>query len=332
VKRLSWKRENPGRPALCSLGFRGGLRGHTQLIEQKSGYVRLLGNSLAERCSDPMARGAGRPQEHGSRFEQFSNDMTAIVIAYTKVGLIVAADGRARLEGDSTIGTDHQQKIFHATIGKADIAWTLAGNVFVGTFSLVDAVKKSMDAANSSNPLGCSPWLDVFAAHLRNSVSEARNSKLIPPFMENSSHPNPAERSVFATVFMAGYFCNGKPSSAQISLAHEKGELLDPLPSKLVAASFSENHHNVYYGSQEIILRYHNLHQDKRFLKYFRASGRTLEEGLAHAKGCIEACCDPLAREIDPIICNKIGGHIHAAAVTSSGFKWLIPPKESESI
>jgi hypothetical protein len=259
--------------------------------------------------------------------EHFFDDMTAIVILYTKAGLIVAADGRARVDGDPTEGTEDQQKIFPGSIRTAEIAWALSGNVFNKdkSFSLFDEVKESMKAANSTDIKACTPWLEFFASHLRNSVSDLRNKEVIAPFVEDNSHPDPAGRFTFATVFMAGYFCNGRPSSARIYLMHEGGRLIDPPPFELIAASFTEKH-NAYYGSLEIALRYHNRHHDKRFLKYFHPSGRTLEEGLAHAKGYIEACCDQMARELDPVICQKIGGHIHAAAVTPSGFEWLILP------
>jgi hypothetical protein len=82
---------------------------------------------------------------------------------------------------------------------------------------------------------------------------------------------------------------------------------------------------NVFSGSDEINKRYFREHEDGRFKKYFHPSGTTLEDGLAHAKGYIEACSDPFAQEIDPF-CKGIGGHIHAAAVTPSGFRWLMPP------
>jgi hypothetical protein len=53
------------------------------------------------------------------------------------------------------------------------------------------------------------------------------------------------------------------------------------------------------------------------------ATPATLADGLAHVKGYIQACSDPLAAELDPI-CKGIGGHIHAGAVTPPGFVWLI--------
>lgn len=257
--------------------------------------------------------------------------MTAIAIVYTKAGFVIAADGRARLSVDPTIGTDQEQKIFQGTIGAADIAWTLAGNVFNKdkTFSLIDGVKQCIQAANANGQSSCGPWLDAFAASLRSFVLEARRKDLIAPFAENTDHPNPAERSTLATVFMAGYFCNGKPSSVRIFVAHQNGELVDPLPMVLIAASPNEKH-NIYYGSQDIGHRWFGVNPDKRFVKYFHPSGPTLNDALTHAKGYIEACCDPLALEVDPIICKNIGGHIHAVAVTrEGGFSWLIEPLEN---
>jgi hypothetical protein len=39
------------------------------------------------------------------------------------------------------------------------------------------------------------------------------------------------------------------------------------------------------------------------------------ESGSSH-------CCDPIAVEIDPF-CKYIGGKIHAATITPSGFNWV---------
>jgi len=120
---------------------------------------------------------------------------------------------------------------------------------------------------------------------------------------------------------MVGYFCGGQPSVALTQLHHHQGVLTTPTRNiwgPFLGAAF--------IGSDEIRKRYFGEHEDERFLKYFRPSGPTLDDGLAHAKGYIEACSDPLASEIDPL-CKGIGGHIHAAAVTPLGFRWLIEPK-----
>jgi hypothetical protein len=83
---------------------------------------------------------------------------------------------------------------------------------------------------------------------------------------------------------------------------------------------------DLFSGSDQIAHRYFFSHADRRFKKYFHTKGKTLSSGIAHAKGYIEACCDPLAAEIDPL-CGGIGGHIHVATVTrESGFQWFIPP------
>jgi hypothetical protein len=267
-------------------------------------------------------------------FEQCFASMTAIALVFTKAGFVVATDGRSRLSEDENIGTDDQQKIFRGMIGPAEIAWTLAGSVLNKdkSFSLIDEVARAMQAANAvePQPTGCYPWVEIFAAHLRASVVKARDSGLIAPFSPNLALPEGAGQDTFATVFMAGYFCNGRPSSVQIKLEHHNGELRDPLPQKLNPASYGREH-DTYYGSLQVARRYHDCDEDKRFRRYFQPLGRSLEEGLAHVKGYIEACCGPLALEVDPVICQGIGGHIHAAAVTPAGFRWLIEPRSASS-
>ena len=120
---------------------------------------------------------------------------------------------------------------------------------------------------------------------------------------------------------MAGYFCGAQPSVALTELRHSEGVLTTP--ARTIWVPFKGT---VFLGSGELLKRYLGEHEDERFRKYFHPSGPTLDDGLAHAKGYIEACCDPLASEIDSL-CKGMGGHIHAAAVTPSGFKWLIEPK-----
>ena len=162
-------------------------------------------------------------------FQQWFESMTAIGVVYTTAGFVIAADGRSSLSEDISIGTDGQQKIFRGRMGTAEVAWSLAGIVSNKdkSFSLIDEVAQAMDVANAADPQprGCSPWLDIFSAHLRASVGRARNAGLIPPFTANMNMntPNEAERNTFATVFVVEYFCNGRPSSVRIQIAHSDG-------------------------------------------------------------------------------------------------------------
>jgi hypothetical protein len=253
--------------------------------------------------------------------------MTAIALVYTKSGFVVAADGLTWYWDDAAMARrivgNQEQKIFKAAFGGLDIAWAITGSLFDrdGGFSLINETAKSMDVANAASPNEFGTWIAVLASRLRNSISGALKNGTLAPLREDKTLPEDAEeRFTFARIFISGYFSNGGPAIASVRFVHDHGFLTDP---QIITVAPPDD---VFSGSREISNRYHGHHPDKRFEKYFRAPGRALSDGLAYAKGYIEACCDPLAAEVDPL-CRGIGGHIHAAAVTPSGFKWLIEPR-----
>jgi hypothetical protein len=260
------------------------------------------------------------------------SDMTAIALVNTASGIILAADGRSRWGEESTRDehvrekeSDEEQKVFGGSFETLEIAWAVTGNVFNKdrTFSLIDKTKEALNFANGAFHQGFSEWLSLFAFRLRKSVSEAREQELISPFTENLNVPvGSPERFTFARVVMAGYFVKREPSNVIVRLSHADGILKDPHKSHI-------SPQDMFFGSLEIAQRYIDKdHEDQRFRKYFRPSGHTLNDGLANAVGYIEACSDPLAAELDPL-CKIIGGHIHAAALTPAGFRWLIEPKKT---
>jgi len=64
--------------------------------------------------------------------------------------------------------------------------------------------------------------------------------------------------------------------------------------------------------------------QREAMTAHTRPQAVTARAGLM-LKAEIEAQSGETAAEIDPF-CNSIGGHIHIAAVTPDGFKWMVPP------
>lgn len=53
----------------------------------------------------------------------------------------------------------------------------------------------------------------------------------------------------------------------------------------------------------------------------------SLDDAATYAAGYVEACCSPLAAELDPKMGRMTGGHVHVAQVTADGFAWRVPPK-----
>jgi hypothetical protein len=259
----------------------------------------------------------------------FVADMTAIALVHTQEGLVIAADGRSRWGDDATRDaaairneSEHEKKIFKAELGSFDVAWTLTGTIFNKdrTFNLVTIAKSAFHSANTEHPGNLDGWLRLYQNRVCSSISDAKTKGIIGPFVERCEMPiGSEERLTIARIMIAGYFFNGSPGFVMIRL-HHVGGILSDIPQLTVMTN-----QNITMGSDEIRKRYLSDHEDRRFKHYFRPDGPTLAEGLAHAKGYIEACRDPLAAELDPL-CKGIGGHIHAAAVTQSGFTWLIKP------
>jgi hypothetical protein len=158
---------------------------------------------------------------------------------------------------------------------------------------------------------------------LRDAYNEARSDGRIERFGDNPLCPDPSERSTVARIFFAGYFRKKQPSLAIVKLAHEDQLVVEP--TKIFQ---SPPQQNIFSGSSIAELMYE--HKDPRFSRFLVDADRnsSLQQAEACARGFIEACCDPVSREIDPQ-CNGIGGHVHIAKITpSNGFEWIEPPRQ----
>lgn len=256
--------------------------------------------------------------------------MTAIALVPTPEGIIVAADGLSRWNDAATRDedaiqneSDCEKKIFKSQLGSNDVVWALSGTIFNKdrSYNLVSIVKRAFHAANNDlQESNLAAWVQLYGKSLHKALSDAKTSGLLA-FSENDLFPVDSEdRFTLARIFIAGYFFNSKPAIAIIRLYFTGDSLAEPQPS-----IYGSPEHTWLLGSRELQKRYLEDHEDKRFKHYYRPYGPTLLQGLDYAKGYIEACSDPLARELDPL-CKGIGGHIHSAAITPSGFVWLIKP------
>jgi hypothetical protein len=247
-------------------------------------------------------------------------DMTAIALAYTDEGFVIAADGRLRLLDDdnrAAFGSREgwaERKIFNDVLGGKDIVWAMSGQAYSADrrqFNLVEEIHKAINAASIISS-DTTLHVPAFASLLRSSLS-ALNKTV---FFRDSEIP-------LATIIIGGYFGrSGIPVRAVVQLFHQKGDWIEPEVATRIHLPLE-----TCVGSEKIYKCYIREDGDNPLRKYFWPTGPTLEDGLACAKGYVDACCDPLAETIDPGISDRIGGHIHAAALTPSGFQWLIEPK-----
>jgi len=252
-------------------------------------------------------------------------NVTAIALLYTVSGFVIAADGRSRWDDKATATedtkrqeTENQQKIFTAKFKGRDIAFALTGLAFNAdkTFDLIAESLKFTALLSKENSLY--EYIGNFSRLVTDAFSEARRSGRIQRFGGNPLCPAPEERNTIARIFFSGYFRKNEPSLAIVKISHDNQVVLEP--EKMFQ---SPPQQNIFSGSSVAELMYGR--EDPRFAKYFVQADRnsSLEQAEACARGFIEACADPIARDIDPS-CNGIGGHIHVARLTPlKGFEWV---------
>ena len=244
------------------------------------------------------------------RFWRFGIDMTAIAVIVPGEGFAIAADGFCTAD-DGIVAREHEQKIFQARCMGNDVAYTVAGKLFNEheTYNFVSGVKVAMRAAARRRFRSFGEYIDTIGSAAGLTISDALQRGAIDP------DPLKAE---FAGMFIVGYFNGQQPSLGIIVLSSDG--------SHAVQIHAPPEHHR-FMGSDKITDLI-NSGGDERMMKYFHPHecSRSLEEATNLAKTYVEACCDPIAKEIDPC-CRFIGGRIHVATVTrANGFQWIIPP------
>jgi hypothetical protein len=234
-----------------------------------------------------------------------SPDMTAISVMHAPPGFVVAADGRCG--GYS----DEEQKIFRANYKGTDVAYAITGLAYNADRS-VNVLECARKASENWSIVHFQPLEDcmgVFGQSIKDFYAGAQARGLVR-----------FDDPVVARLFIVGYFRKRRPSRIIVTISHADQTLLEPT----VEIKTPPGEH-LYSGCPPMVKA---IRSDPRFRHYFHPANQTssLEQMIAAAKGFVGACCDPLAVTVDPQ-CNGIGGHIHVAILTLSGFRWIIPPK-----
>lgn len=252
-----------------------------------------------------------------------------------KVGFALAADGKARFkaetpeeENDLPPDKMNEKKIFVTKFKGRDIAYAFTGNIFTKQreFDLVRESRSAFDLIAKSNAQNIYEYIDRYARHIKTAVDNAKVDGRIKRYVQNPLCPV-SEENVFARVFFAGYFRKHQPSFAVVTLRHEHQLLLDP---EIRFETPPENDYFVGAGGG-IAARIHGAedHWVRAYAKPVSPNG-SLDDLASLAEGFIRACSDPRAEEVDQS-CKAIGGHVHVAELTPSGFKWRIAPIEEET-
>jgi hypothetical protein len=254
--------------------------------------------------------------------------MTAIAVAYdySAKKFVVAADGRCSTASTPmTIKTDKQQKIFFAESRQMSIIYAMTGFSSMSDHdsgvTLFDTVT---EAGRQLNSLGKRPFSDgyelsrkfcsLMAKAFENAV------KGIPQVPVTPDLP-PEEAGRIFRFFLLGFF-RGLPFWRIASFYY------DPAVSRVrTRMQDFELSHNNFAGTGSDKIRqmlYTNVPIDPRIARY-RIDENTHADALERVIRYVKACSDSSAAEIDPW-CQIVGGHLHAAEVTTSGFMWVIPP------
>jgi hypothetical protein len=259
--------------------------------------------------------------------------MTAISWMYIQSGFAFAADGRSRWDDEATVTeairqqeSDFEQKIFTAEYQGQGIVYAITGAVYSEdkTFNLITESDKAAKAVAAEQFDQFGGYIDAFALQVKNAIGQARKDGRIPrydpaPFMND----HPIEKLTIARIFVAAYFRN-QPGLAVVRFFHNFQVVSDP---EIHIETPPKN--GFHIGSSVIFQELFRDKKDIRFDKYRKdvpfdgPLGNVAE--AAHL--IVEAQCDPIAAELDPL-CKGIGGHIHVGTLTPNGFKWRIPPKK----
>src|SRR5260370_22418112 len=258
---------------------------------------------------------------------------TAIVKVYTKDGFVIGADGRCRQAETGVVVSDTAQKIFLIINPDRTLAYAVYGTLGITDASnqsvvvdLASAIHKSVSAMAQSPARHDLTWYvsklwpPAYEALLR--VSKNRE---IGPFPDA-----PGDPGLIAHVFFWGYY-RGTAAEMDLQFRHENQKIIRPRlrPSQRIKALD-------ICGSLKVANSVISS-DDPRFAKYRTPAtdlrnkkSLSLTDGIDIVQSYIRACDSDEGREIDSL-CAGIGGHIHIALVTPSGFRWHIPPHELTS-
>jgi hypothetical protein len=249
--------------------------------------------------------------------------MTAIAGNCVAEGVVVAADGRTRVPESPELtdeirlrgNLENERKIF--LIKDQDKILVYAGVGYLSAaddgFSLLDEIKKQQLLLCQRRFETCRDYVQHLSLKLKAALRDALKKKTFCV---------PEDDPLIARLLFAGFF-RKEMSWIAAQFKHDQGRV------KLEVDRYPITPGNmVVLGPPKMWDLFRA--NDARFAEYIKPLGPNsmLEEGRDCAKGFIDMCKSPLAAEIEPL-CRNVGGHVHVAAVTPDGFRWLIEPENT---
>jgi hypothetical protein len=262
--------------------------------------------------------------------------MTAIAVAYVTAGFAVSAEGRQQWAHQPTrersVRADERddvQKIFEVAGERAVLAYTVSGDIASRdrSFDLTAEVGSQVALLRGGVFWSGHRFVEALSGNLEKVIETAKGERRIEDYPTSE-------------VLLLGYV-RRRPCFFSIQFHRVGAGMLRRVVTHELQPGCC-----LLIGS-ELIGRL-ILSGDARFMRFCRPldAKSSLQNCVAFARGYVEACCCPLARELDPE-CRKIGGHIHVATLTppdgsvlsrvrnwfgssrqsvGGGFRWVQPP------
>jgi hypothetical protein len=186
------------------------------------------------------------------------------------------------------------------------------------SFETIVEAKTQIDALAKRKFIDGQQFADKVSFNMAKVVEKAIETERLPTNLGLEGLPA-EERGRLFKLYLCGYY-KGLPLLRVDRFYHDEKNHNVLVRSQNFELSQSQI---VFTGSDKIAaMIYGDETIDPRIAKYKPASN---ERALGMATSFIRACSDPIAMEIDPW-CKIIGGHTHAAEITKSGIRWLVPP------
>ena len=266
---------------------------------------------------------------------EFVDMPTAIVKAYTSEGFVIGADGRVRQDETGIVVTDSTQKIFPIVESNRTLAYALYGNITITdtadhklVLDLASEIHKSVAAMSRRESRHDINWyVSKLWPTAYESLLKARRDHNIGPFPDAAD-----DRGIIAHVLFYGYY-RDEPVEVDLQFRHESQKIVRPRLSSLPVQRIERLPLDIR-GSKKVADLLINS-DDSRFARFRTPAMRlltrkrlSLSEGIEIAEKYISACDSDEGRAVDPTICAGIGGHIHIAAITATGFNWIKEPMQ----
>jgi hypothetical protein len=252
--------------------------------------------------------------------------MTALALAYSPVlgKFAIAADGLSASEiAPIIIDTEQAQKIFPFQHKHDSIALAFAGlgRTRTNSFNLVTESTKQMDTLIKRPFQNGYELAYKFRFNMIKALEKALGDGRIAAF---TVHSESANRTLVVIFYIFGYF-KQEPFWVTTEIFYNLSDhtfSVEPTEPNLKEFQF------VSTGSYPIGQMFYNqIPFDPRLAdRKYLVSETSVPLEAVHK--FVETCALPIAREVDPW-CRGIGGHVHAAELSASGFQWAIEPKRS---